>query len=103
MVIMRFWRLNSAIRSFCIRTFFIMKLIARPVRCRPYPAALARGAPASKDGARRLLGLLRRSMAVSLTAAVVLFVLQDAPVAFMPLAIEVAAEEFETIDFLSRL
>jgi hypothetical protein len=33
-------------------------------------------------------------MAASLTAAAVVFVLQDAPVAFMPLALEVAAEEF---------
>ena len=34
------------------------------------------------------------STAVSLTAAEVVFVLEDAPVAFMPLALEVAAEEF---------
>jgi hypothetical protein len=43
------------------------------------------------------------AMAVSLTAAAVLFVLQDASVAFMPLAIEIAVEGSETRDFPSRL
>ena len=38
-----------------------------------------------------------------MTAAVVVFVLQDAPVAFMPLAIEIAVEGSETRDFPSRL
>ena len=38
-----------------------------------------------------------------MTAAAVVFVLEDAPVAFMPLALEVAAEGSETRDFLSRL
>ena len=42
-------------------------------------------------------------MAVSVTAAVVVFVLQDALVAFMPLALEVAAIDLTLVPLVASL
>ena len=42
------------------------------------------------------------AISASLTAATVIFVVGDATVAFMPLAIEVAAGQSETTDLMSR-
>ena len=66
-------------------------------------AAVCCCSPAFVSSATTVVAGAPAATTVSLTAAVVVFVLPDAPVAFLPLANEVAAEEPETRDFLSRL
>ena len=63
--------------------------------CFSVPALAPSG---SDDGCRGAAA----AISASLTAATVIFVVGDATVAFMPLAIEVAAGQSETTDFMSR-